>query len=208
MHQNVEHFQPIFLAPAGGNGHAQHHLLAFIVDSGVELEPAAGPKAVLDGPTGEAAGHGDDIFLRVTAVHAERVQLEQLAGVILIQPPGGPGAAPHPGQRLGSWRRNRLPVIQVEQHGRILRRRQQHVLELAKNMRTNGIALVGRHQKAIIALFEEYVEMVVPEIDQHFIQLSVAVYRAQKLALAQIIGGNGLWRCVDQQLALQSRGCV
>ena len=36
-------------------------------------------------PAGEAARHFGDVFLRVAAVHAERVQLHQFAPVIFVQ---------------------------------------------------------------------------------------------------------------------------
>src|SRR5437879_8329376 len=41
----------------------------------------------LDAPTGENAGDLDHVALVVAAVHAERMELEQLTGVVLVDPP-------------------------------------------------------------------------------------------------------------------------
>src|SRR5258705_10876796 len=71
----------------------------------VEREPGALLGAV-DAPAREDARDGDHVLLRVPAIHAECVQLEQLARVVLVQtarrpppptpppPPGGGGRTP------------------------------------------------------------------------------------------------------------------
>src|SRR2546425_1098069 len=74
------------------------------------------------GPAREAARHLGDVPLRVAPVHAQRVQLEQLAGVVLVEAervvaPGtragrpGRGAACRPGA-AGA------PVVEVDEHRR------------------------------------------------------------------------------------------
>ncbi len=84
MHgQNIEHLLAVLHAPAGRNHMAQHHLLAFVVQLVVVEESAAAPR-LQDGPAGEAARHFGDVLLRVAAVHAERVQLHQLAAIVFI----------------------------------------------------------------------------------------------------------------------------
>src|SRR5438445_13261946 len=55
----------------------------------VELEIPALLRA-LDAPAGENARDVDHVLLRVAAVHAQRVELEQLPGVVLIDPFGHP----------------------------------------------------------------------------------------------------------------------
>src|SRR5437879_11951901 len=52
----------------------------------MDLEIAALLRA-LDAPTGENAGDLDHVALVVAAVHAERMELEQLTGVVLVDPP-------------------------------------------------------------------------------------------------------------------------
>ena len=52
---------------------------------GSNAEAAALPR-VVDRPAGERARHFGDVLLRVAAVDAERVQLHQLAAVVLVQP--------------------------------------------------------------------------------------------------------------------------
>ncbi len=63
---------------------AQHQLLALVVQFIVEEKPAA-LAGFENRPAGEAARHFGDVVLRVAAVHAERVQLHQLAPVVLVQ---------------------------------------------------------------------------------------------------------------------------
>src|SRR5258705_10871758 len=73
----------------------------------VEREPGALLGAV-DAPAREDARDGDHVLLRVPAIHAECVQLEQLARVVLVQtarrppppsppPPSGGGGRPRGG---------------------------------------------------------------------------------------------------------------
>ena len=57
---------------------------------------------------------------------------------------------------------------------------------LPRGVRPDGIALEGSNQPPISALFRENVEVVHPELDQHFLKLPVAVYRSQQLFLDQL----------------------
>ena len=87
-------------------------------------------------------------LLRVPAVDAERVQLEQLARVVLVQAARSAGGA-H--ARLSSVAQRRvrrvhraLELIQVEQHRRALRHGAQQVAEVAERARPDHVAVVGR----------------------------------------------------------------
>ena len=82
--QNIQHFFTIVHATAGWNDVAEYNFLAFIVQL-VVVEKAASFARLENGPAGEAARHLRYILLRITAVHAERVQLHQLAAVVFIQ---------------------------------------------------------------------------------------------------------------------------
>ena len=82
--QNIEHHLSVFHAAAGGNLHAQHGLLAFVVNAIVVNEFAATVR-LSDGPPGETAGYFDDVLLRVSAIDAQSVQLHQLARVVFVQ---------------------------------------------------------------------------------------------------------------------------
>src|SRR5439155_24602128 len=79
-----EHFLAIFLAAAGLDRVAQHVLFTVVVHPRIEAVAAALTR-LRDGPARKAARHFDDVLLRVAAVHAERVQLHQLAAVVFVQ---------------------------------------------------------------------------------------------------------------------------
>ncbi len=49
------------------------------------LRPAAGPRETADGPSRQHPGKFLHILLRIAAIHAERVQFQQLARVVLVQ---------------------------------------------------------------------------------------------------------------------------
>jgi hypothetical protein len=53
-------------------------------------------------------------------------------------------------------------------------------------MGANRIALVSRCQPAVGALGGKNIEMVVPEIDHHFVELALAVHRPQKPRLLEL----------------------
>ena len=77
-----------FVPSVAGRVHEAHdNLLSAVVGPLVERErcPLAG---ALDAPSREDPRHVDDVLLGIATVHAERVQLEQLAGVVLVDPLG------------------------------------------------------------------------------------------------------------------------
>src|SRR5256886_7037156 len=45
---------------------------------------ATDPLGIFDGPAGERARHFDHVLLGVAAIHAQRMQLEQLAAEVLV----------------------------------------------------------------------------------------------------------------------------
>ncbi len=83
--QQIEDALSIFLAAARRNRHAEHHFRSLVVRQVAIGEVAEIPRRV-DGPPSEAAGRLAHVLLRVAAVDAQRVQLEQLARVVFIQP--------------------------------------------------------------------------------------------------------------------------
>src|SRR6185436_12432590 len=82
---HVEHFLAFLHAATSGELASENDLLVRIVDRRIELELAAG---ALERPAGERARNVDHVLLGVPAVHAEGVELHQLAGVVLVQPLG------------------------------------------------------------------------------------------------------------------------
>src|SRR5690348_16496474 len=95
----VEHFESVVDATAGGNLLSEDDLFSVVMSACVEEERAgnaprrfasqrhsAGGAAtrLKDGPTGKATRDFLYVFLRVTAVDAERVKLHQLARVVFV----------------------------------------------------------------------------------------------------------------------------
>ena len=205
-------FSPSLDAAAGGDLDAEHGLLAVVVHALVEDEGAAALR-LEDGPAGEAARRFGDVLLGVAAVHAERVQFQQFAAVVFVEAARALLAA-----RLRSVRAHGLPVVQVEQHRRTLGGGFQQVFELAEDVRADHVALVFGDQVAVGALIEVDVEVVEPEIGQHFVELAVAVDGAQQLAFGEIAGDHllrtvghldaaaQLGRCDGEQSLAHARG--
>src|SRR5205823_8062392 len=85
------------------------------------------------------------------------------------------------------------PIVQIEQHRRTLRSRDQQVLKFSQRMRANHVPLIAGQQVAVGALADEYVEVVEPKVGHHFLQLTLAVDGPQQLGLHQFVKHNLLW---------------
>ena len=121
-----------------------------------------------DGPAGEHARELGDVRLRVAAVHAQRMQLQDLAREILVQVPGcrkrrAPARAQPP--RLPALA-HREVVVEVEDHRRVTGRGQQHVGEVPAYVRPYGLAFEAADERKHQRLFRRHREMVRPEPDQ------------------------------------------
>src|SRR5215210_425684 len=64
---------------------SEHDFLAGIVQARIESESVAVLPWIVDRPSRESARDLGDVLLRVSAIHAECVQLHQLAAVVLVQ---------------------------------------------------------------------------------------------------------------------------
>ena len=82
--ENIEHLLAVFDAAAGRGRVPENDLAAFVVAFCMESEDTrlAGPN---DRPARECTGDLYDVALRVSTVDAERVELEQLARIVLVQ---------------------------------------------------------------------------------------------------------------------------
>ena len=89
VRQQVQHFQSFFFAMFF-DAMPEDDLGAGLVHARLEAEGAALFR-LIEGPSGEDFGNFGDIFLRVAAVYAERVQLHQFAAVVFVQAAGLPG---------------------------------------------------------------------------------------------------------------------
>ncbi len=161
VRQQVQHFQSFLLAVLL-YAMSEDDLVAGLVHARLEAEVAAFYR-LLDCPPGEYLGHFGDVFLRVAAVDAERVQFHQLAAVVFVQAAGLPGldVAPRTIIRVGSVaarvarvrsdserdiriRPDAQPVVEIEEHRGALCGRHQQVFEFSEHVRTDRVALVAR----------------------------------------------------------------
>src|SRR6202011_6088939 len=98
---------------AGGNAATQDGFFAAVMNPWLKIKTSLAAR-LANGPTGKAPRDFLHVSLGVAAIHAEGVQLHQLAGVILIQPAASV-----------IWRKSRdrgirtgaQPIVQVEKHG-------------------------------------------------------------------------------------------
>src|SRR5215471_17608755 len=85
MRQDVDDRDAVLLAAHRGDGMPQDYLFLAVVPGGVELKLRELLR-IVDRPAAEGAGDGDHVVLGVATVDAERVELQQLSPVILVQP--------------------------------------------------------------------------------------------------------------------------
>src|SRR5262245_52648598 len=83
--EDVEHLLAVGLPAARFDQVSEHDLLSRIVDTRLEDEAAA-LTGIGNRPAREGTRDFRHVLLRIPAVDAERVQLHQLAAVVLVQP--------------------------------------------------------------------------------------------------------------------------
>src|SRR5262245_51371543 len=118
--KNVEHAQPVFDPPAGRNSLAEDDLLTLVMQAGTKDE--ARVRLRHDRPSGEATRYLGHIFLRVSAIDAERVQFHQLATVIFVQSRPARRYRISIGILSDRWFNLTQEVVEVIEHRRALRR--------------------------------------------------------------------------------------
>ena len=181
--QDVEHPLTVADAASRRDAVAEHHLLAVVMQGRREAEAAALAR-LLDAPAGEGARHLGDVVLRVAAVDAERVQFQQFAPVVLVQP----GRTSRHRSRRVEVRPVRVgthPVVQIEEHGGAFRRGAEQLAEVPEDVRADRLAFILGQQKPCRALLRVDVEVVEPEVGQHFVQLPLAVDGPNDLRVGQ-----------------------
>ena len=196
--EKIQHRVTFLFAASGREFLTQNHLRAGIMRFRAEQKAAAIGTA-RQCPSRQGVRDLDDILLGVAAIDTHRMQFHQLAGVILIEPAltlpelrdlrtllrdrdrncgrASSGNATLHGRNLAKRRAsavsNTLPIVQVVQHCRTLGDRAQKVAKSAKRMRTNRLRVVLGEEVPCAVLACEYVEMVLPEVHHHFIELSL-----------------------------------
>src|SRR5947208_7191988 len=100
-------------------------------------------RGLINRPSREAARHFRDVFLRVTAVDAKRVQLHQFASVVLVQP-----ALVFLRLRIAHWTRRPGPA--ESSAAPLLARRALHGLSLPPPwISAQKIVQVKKHRRAL-----------------------------------------------------------
>ena len=122
---------------------------------------------------GEHAGEFLHVALAVATVHAQRVQLHQLAGVVLVE------AA-----------RRVLLVVEVAQHGRVRGAGDQQIAEATERVRAQG-PLVIADQHAQIGLGLPDIEVVEPEPGHLLAQAVRRMQRQQQRAAGRLARHSG-----------------
>ena len=183
--QAVQRF--VHLAQAfGAQGLAQQGLGLPVMPLGVELEQAVayvvaaqrglharGLVAVWLACNAHAGQHACQllhILLAVAAIHAQSVQLHQLARVVFVD-----AACCVAG------------VVQVMQHGRVAHRGAQQVAKAAQRMGADGAFLIVAHQHTQVALACKHAEVVHPEPGHLLAQLGGRIQRAQHKTLGRLL---------------------
>src|SRR5262249_22115524 len=165
--RGIEQRLQIALASPGRDAVPQHPLLAVVVRGWIELHLALPePPAVAHRPPGEAARGLHDVGLGGAAVRPERVELQQLARVVLV----------------GAFARRRTPVgtaVEVPEHRRAQRGGGDQVTKSPQRMAANHLAVVGRLEPGALALARVDVEVVAPELDHHLPELPSRVRGAE-----------------------------
>src|SRR5258707_11901812 len=205
MRQNIQHLHA-FLFAVLLDFMAKDILLARLV-SAIAVSEATAALRLVNAPTGTDFGQFGHVFLRVAAINTQRVQLHDFARIVFVQPTGpvlllfvallllpprksavvetAPGTLAWPINGQLRIRPHALPVVQVEQHGRALRRAYQQVFEFSQHVRTDHITLVSRDHVPVRAFADKNVEVVVPEVGHDLFKLAVAIDGAQQLGLGQ-----------------------
>ena len=193
---------------------SEHDFFARLVPALVKLEFAALLR-FFDRPAGENFGEFGDIFLRVAAINAQRVEFHDLSRIVLVESAGTLGLllrcllwswswrivknhskrpTPQPSVseksstifRLIRVRSNALPVVEIEKHRRTLSGCNQQVFEFTQSTWTNHITLIGSEHVTIGAFIDEDVEVIHPEIGHHFVELALTVDGAKQLGLREL----------------------
>ena len=111
------------------------------------LQPRAWPVQSVDRPAGENLREFLHVLLCVAAVDAERVELEQLARVVLVQSAALTVVALTRAGAAGGGS-DRLKVVEIDEHRRMLRRGEHHVLEASEHVRPDHLSLVAAGQRS------------------------------------------------------------
>src|SRR5262249_32260756 len=145
-------------------------------DPRLEIKTPFAPR-LANCPAGQATSNLLDVALRVAAVNAKGVQFHELTGVVFIESPAAVVGAAHPrGRRVGIGAQ---PIVEIKEHRWTLRRSEQEIAKTTQGVGSNRVPIVSGGQPTIGSLRGKNVEVVAPKIHHDFIELSLAIDRAQ-----------------------------
>ena len=81
--EDIDNVQAVLLGAARWKDMTENDLFLPIVSGGIELKLGVFVR-VIDRPAGKRPRDCNDVLLRVTSIHAQRVQFHQLARVVLV----------------------------------------------------------------------------------------------------------------------------
>ena len=222
MGQDVDGLKTVLFPAARGDLVAEHRFLAEIVHEGREHKLRIG--GIPNRPTRKTPRNRNHVVLGIAAFRAQGMEFHHLAAVILVESvrdsrQGRRDDRIRHSIEVAAVRRERpyvnpsgshgLPVVEIVEHGGMSRGGQQHILEVAKNVGADGIALVApdQHMDQVIrlgdVLIQVHIEVVEPEIHQHFFQLPVGIQRAKNFGLFQILAHDLPGYLLEISLAAQ-----
>ena len=149
---------------------------------------------LLNCPSRKATRDFLHVFLRVTAVDAERVQLHQLARIVFVE-------AAVDASRFVSFCRIRTghagsPIVEIEKHRRRVCGRAEQISKATHGKGPYRFAVESGEQIAVIVFVREDAEMVLPKINHQLEKLLFAVNGAQEFRALQFSHDHlrVLWR--------------
>jgi hypothetical protein len=126
-------------------------------------------RAVVDREAGQQPRGRLDHRLRVAGVDADGVQLEQLARVVLVRCVAVA-----------------VGVVEVGEHRRVPRRRDEHVAELSERVPADDLRVEEVTRRPDVRRRAGDVEVVGPEVDHHLEQLALGPGGAGDVCVAQV----------------------
>jgi hypothetical protein len=173
--QGLQLFQdlvPAAVAALAAHHPVEHGLVAAVVSTRTEhgQAVAAARSVHVDPQAGQQPCQFLHVALAVAAVDAERVQLQQLAGMVLVQASGGV-----------------VLVVEVAQHRRLCRRRDQQVGEAPERVVAQALLVVA-DQQAQVGLGLRDIEVVEPEPGHLLAQLVRRMQGQQQRAGGRLAG--------------------
>ena len=167
----VERHGEAFVGAGVLRGPSQHLHVPDVVVVRLVVEGAVIHVVVpMDAEPREDQGRRVHLVLGVARIHADGVELEQLAPVVLVRVV-----------------LRGLGVVEVGHHRRVGRRGGQHVRELAQGVAPDHIAVVVVTRPPHVVARVGHVQVVRPEVDHHLEQLALAPRRAHDRHDAELL---------------------